>query len=444
MALELDDIQGVVLGAYPKLPWARYLILRIDDPGAARVWLGTLAGDVATAETSRPPSACNVAVSFAGLERLGLPPDALATFPWALRQGMVTEYRSRLLGDRGRSAPQHWCWGAPGAEADVLLASYAATADQLLDRSALDGCGVSATATIDSLLLPYSLEHFGFTDGVSQPVLGGTPRAARTSAHRWEVVEPGEFLLGYPDESGLRAEGPTVGADRSSSLLPTVPGDPGRRDLGRNGSYLVVRQLAQDVVGFRRYVDGNERLAAEMVGRWPNGAPLALAPDQPVEAFSSANDFGYEDDKHGLRCPLGAHIRRANPRNSTSKSDAKAEEIARRSANRHRILRRGRPYGSTDLDVDEERGLFFVALNADIERQFEFVQHTWLNNPTFAGLSGEVDPLTGDQPDGGGTFTEPELPVRQRHRGLPNFVTTRGGGYFFLPGLRALRWIGSL
>ncbi|MBW3547503.1 MAG: Dyp-type peroxidase [Actinobacteria bacterium] len=444
MALELDDIQGLVLGAYPKLPWARYLILRIDDPGAARAWLGTLAGDVATAETSRPPRACNVAVSFAGLARLGLPPDALATFPWALRQGMVTEYRSRLLGDRGPSAPQHWCWGAPGAEADVLLASYAATAGELLDRSALDGCGVSEMATVDSLLLPYSLEHFGFTDGVSQPILAGTPRAARTSAHRWEVVEQGEFVLGYPDESGLRAEGPTVGADRSSPLLPTVPGDAGRRDLGRNGSYLVVRQLAQDVVGFRRYVDGNERLAAEMVGRWPNGAPLALAPDQPVEAFSSANDFGYEHDKHGLRCPLGAHIRRANPRNSTSKSDAKAEEIARRSANRHRILRRGRPYGSTDLDVDEERGLFFVALNADIERQFEFVQHTWLNNPTFAGLCGEVDPLTGDQPDGGGTFTQPELPVRRRHRGLPNFVTTRGGGYFFLPGLRALRWIGSL
>jgi Dyp-type peroxidase family len=444
MALELDDIQGLVLSAYPKLPWARFLVLRIDEPDAARSWLGGLAEAVTTAETSRSPSACNVALSFAGLARLGLPSDALASFPWPLRQGMVTEYRSRILGDRRASAPRRWCWGGPGAEPDVLLASYAGTADELVDRSALDGCGVSVTATVDSLLLPYSLEHFGFTDGVSQPLLGGTPRAARTDAPRWDVVEPGEFVLGYPDESGRPAEGPSVAADRSSSLLPPAPGAPDRRDLGRNGSYVVVRQLAQDVAGFHRYVDGDDRLAAEMVGRWANGAPLALAPEAPSDALSGANDFGYEADKHGLRCPLGAHIRRANPRNSTSKPDPKAEEIARRSANRHRILRRGRPYGSADLDVDQERGLFFLALNADIERQFEFVQRTWLNNPTFAGLSGEVDPLTGDQPAEGGIFTEPGLPVRRRHRALPNFVTTRGGGYFFLPGLRALRWIGAL
>ena len=442
MSLELHDIQGLVLSAYPHLPWARYLFLRIDDPPAARQWLDGLAAAVTTAADAKESTACNMALSFAGMERLGLAPDALATLPRPLQQGMASEYRSRILGDSGAGAPPRWRWGGPGAGPDVVVAVYAAVPAGLLDAGAV-GPGLSVIASVESLLLPYSLEHFGFTDGVSQPILDGTRRAAENTAADREVIAPGEFLLGYPDQSGRQAEGPTVAADRSSSALPEAPGGPGRRDLGRNGSYLVVRQLAQDVAAFRRFVDGDDLLAAEMVGRWPNGAPLALAPDEQDDSLSSANEFGYEGDKHGLRCPLGAHIRRANPRNSTTKTDARSEQTARESANRHRILRRGRPYGPADAAVDDERGLMFLALNADVERQFEFVQHTWLNNPAFAGLSGEVDPLTGDQPVRGGTFTEPAVPVRRRHRGIPSFVTTRGGAYFFLPGVAALRWLVS-
>lgn len=442
MSLELHDIQGLVLSAYPHLPWGRYVFLRIDDLPTARQWLDGLAAAVTTAADPKESTACNVALSFAGMERLGLAPDALATLPRPLQQGMASEYRSRILGDSGAGAPSRWRWGGPGAGPEVLLAVYAADPAGLVDVGAL-APGFTAIASVDSLLLPYSLEHFGFTDGVSQPVLDGTRRAAESAASSEEVIAPGEFLLGYPDESGRRAEGPTVAADRSSSVLVPAPGGAGRRDLGRNGSYLVVRQLAQDVAAFGRFVDGDDRLAAEMVGRWPNGAPLALAPDEQDDGLSSANDFGYEGDKHGLRCPLGAHIRRANPRNSTTKTDAGSEETARRSANRHRILRRGRPYGPADPAANDERGLMFLALNADVERQFEFVQHTWLNNPTFAGLSGEVDPLTGDQPAGGGIFSEQALPVRRRHSGIANFVTTRGGAYFFLPGVTALRWLVS-
>lgn len=183
--------------------------------------------------------------------------------------------------------------------------------------------------------------------------------------------------------------------------------------------------------------------ASEMVGRHRDGRALALgAPDG--SGSEEINDFGYEHDKAGLGCPVGAHVRRANPRNSTSKPDAEAEEVARRSVDRHRILRRGRPYGPTDehRQGEEPRGLVFIALNAGLERQLEFVQHTWLNNPTFAGLAGEIDPLTIEQPvvDGepGGTFTVPARPVRSRVSGLPSFTTTRGGAYFFLPGVKAL------
>ena len=179
------------------------------------------------------------------------------------------------------------------------------------------------------------------------------------------------------------------------------------------------------------------------MGRRRDGRSLALGAPASTDP-DTLNDFGYEQDKGGLGCPLGAHVRRANPRNSTAKASRGAEETARLSANRHRILRRGRPYGPDDTNrtADEPRGLVFIALNADLERQFEFVQHTWLNNPTFAGLGDEIDPITAEQPvtaEGpAGNFTVQAQPVRERLTGLPSFTTTRGGAYFFLPGVRAL------
>ena len=95
----------------------------------------------------------------------------------------------------------------------------------------------------------------------------------------------------------------------------------------------------------------------------------------------------------------------------------------------------------------QEIGLHFIGLNASIARQFEFIQNAWLVNPTFDGMSGEVDPLLGNRlgfPDGqaADAFTLPQSsgPCR-RISGLPQFVTVRGGAYFFLPGLRALRFL---
>ena len=434
----LGDVQRLVVSAFAHLPWARYLLLRFDtatDPRDARAWLASLAGNIPTAAVRDEERGVVVAFTAQGLAALGTPPGVLATFPRAFRQGMASEYRTRLLGDTGDSAPDGWAWGGPDQVPHVLIAHFEQTAELLVascdaTETAANEVGLVLDRAIDTMLLPDGVEHFGFADGVSQPVLAGTEWAARSKASRWEEIAPGEFVLGLIDGLGLEAAFPTAGGI----------------DFGRHGSYLVVRQIEQHVDLFHahmaeaaaaRGVDADD-LAAEMVGRRRDG--MSLATGAPT-GQGQRNDFGYDQDPVGLGCPLGAHVRRANPRDGTRETSAAAREIARNSANRHRILRRGRPYGPTDKSRtgNEPRGLLFLAFQADIERQFEFVQHTWLGNPAFAGLGGELDPITVEQPAGGGTFSIPQRPVRDCLAGLPSFTTTRGGGYFFLPGIEGLR-----
>jgi Dyp-type peroxidase family len=305
---------------------------------------------------------------------------------------------------------------------------------------------------LDTSLLDVT-EPFGFRDGISQPLIAELEPPGQPGS-LLHTVRAGEFVLGYQNQYGQIAESPTVAAaDDPGRVLPRT-GDPELADLGRNGSYLVLRQLGQDVDGFRRFVDqasrgdgpadpdASTRLAAKMVGRWTNGAPLTRAPDHPVDDLSDANDFGYaDDDAAGLGCPVGAHIRRANPRDALDPDTGPDQSI--RSVNRHRLLRRGRAYH--DSSDPSERGIHFMCLNANIARQFEFVQHTWLNNPKFAGLYDDTDPLVAiHQGDAGRSFTVQARPFRQRVTGLPPFVTVKGGAYFFLPGLRALRFLAGL
>jgi len=479
--LDVADMQGLVARAYGHHRVARYLFLGIADAGAARRWLGSVIAGVSTA-ADRPDSdatpCLNLAVTWGGLRALGLAPDALATFPRPMQEGIVTAHRSRILGDQGANDPALWRWGGPAnREIHILVMIYAADADQLDTEHAhrraaytADGALVDVGDPVDGLILDdEGHEHFGFADGISQPVIKGWPQATRsvrppaaTPPRRWTEVNPGEVVLGCNDNFDKPAEGPTVAAtsDRSECLPGASWAGRGRHHLGHGGTYLVFRQLAQDVVGFRRFLQsaagagagahadaGAELLAAKLVGRWPNGAPLVLAPDNDGQAVPGANDFGYHVDQDGLACPLGAHIRRANPRDSS----VDQPEKARTSTLNHRILRRGRSYGLPPADpptrpgeaADAERGLVFICLNADIERQFEFVQHTWLQNPFFAGLDGEVDAVVGNRP-AGGCFTWPADPVRRKVTGLPNFVTVKGGGYFFLPGINALRYLAAL
>ncbi|HEY3002590.1 MAG TPA: peroxidase, partial [Kribbellaceae bacterium] len=191
-----------------------------------------------------------------------------------------------------------------------------------------------------------------------------------------------------------------------------------------------------------------DHLAAKVVGRWTSGAPLVLAPDHDDPAVARSNDFRYHAaDPDGLACPVGAHIRRVNPRDALE--PAPGTDRSLEVNKRHRLLRRSRSYRTEGpangraAEGGEERGLYFFCLNANLARQYEFVQHTWINNPVFNGRYHETDPLVGGRHTGA-TFTEPARPVRRRHRGLPQFVTVRGGAYFFLPGLSALRYLTNL
>ncbi len=454
--LALDDLQALVLYAYKGLPRSRYLFLRVVDGPRARRWLRRVRPEVPDARPARtPPSAVHVAFSWAGLRRLGLAEGAAATFPREFRQGMAHEDRARTLGDRGRAAPEHWQFGAPGAAPlDLLLLLFAPDGPALdalerRHRGDLEAEGLALVHAEDGHVAPEGREHFGFRDGLSQPAIAGvgSPPAPGDGP-----VAPGEFVLGYENEYEATPLSPSVAAaDDPAGLLPPLPG--GRRDFGRNGTYLVFRKLAQDVGAFRSYLrraterpDGSadpaaaELLAARIVGRWPGGAPLVLSEFDDA-SLADANLFSFARDRAGLRCPLGAHVRRCHPRDGLGLDP----EASARASRRHRLVRRGRPYGPPlppgAADDGADRGLLFVVLNANLRRQFEFIQQTWLNNPKFGGLSDEDDPLVGSRLGVGAHFTVQSDPLRVRHHGLPRFVWPRGGGYFFLPGLRALEYL---
>ena len=458
--LERHDIQGMLLSAYGHLPWSASVLLRIDDPLLTRAWLATLGPAITPATGKHHNHSVNVAFAYPGLATLGL--DAPGAFPIAFVDGMATERRANILGDTGASAPAAWEWGTGQATVDMMLLVFAheeAALGAALTRyrAAFPGAGVREVATLESRRYPDGKEHFGFSDGIAQPAIRGErssePGRRRTNASN--DVAPGEFILGYSNEYGFASERPLIEAACDPQGVLDEAAD-GKRDFGRNGSYLVMRQLEQDVAKFWRFIEtaaraiddtgatSREWLAAKFVGRWPNGAPLVKAPHADDARYANDNDFGFAADPYGSSCPIGAHIRRANPRDGFAND--RPQQSVRRS-NRHRLLRRGRSYGprldNVLVDDGASRGLHFIALNADIERQFEFVHQTWLNNVTFCGLANEVDPFVGAQSEGG-VMTIAMEPVRARVKGLERFITTKGGAYFFLPSLRALRYLATL
>lgn len=475
---EAPDIQGLVLQGYGKLRAAAYLLLRITDPASAGAWLRELTGEL-TYGSGRPEAgAVNIAFTVGGLSALGLPPVTLAGFSPEFCEGMTSAHRSRLLGDTGAASPSQWRWGGPQSPAvDVLLLVYARDEQALdhalsLQRDRLSDHGLTEVVALRTRDIGVR-EHFGFRDGLSQPQFAGL-----RAADPLHTVAPGEFLLGHLNGHGQYPRSPLVpaGLDRGD-LLPRRPPGPtaamapvpaglkDAHDFGRNGSYLVLRSLRQDVSGFWRWADHQTRrpggapdpaartaLAARLVGRWPSGAPLTRSPDLDRPELAHENDFGYDaEDRAGTRCPLGAHVRRTNPRDSLAPKPGTASSVE--VANRHRLIRRGRSFGppiepgaalTEDPATAPERGLHFLALCADLARQFEFVSHTWAMNPNFAGLLDDADPLLSGHTERGGSFTVQAVPVRRRLDGVPAFVTPTGGAYFFLPGGRALRYLAGL
>ncbi|MDB4943991.1 MAG: Dyp-type peroxidase [Labilithrix sp.] len=440
--LDLDDIQGLVLFGHGHLPHARYLHVSFGLGSEPRAWLRGLRGEVNSARRKQlhPGRRVQVALTVAGLAALGLSAAELATFPRELVEGMAGPARARVLGD----APADWDFGGPcdAQPIHALVLLFALTAEVLDELGARLVADLAehggAVVHVDQVHSRRpEREPFGFRDGLAQPHVEGSPRTPKESD---ECLPAGEFVLGYPNDYAELPPSPAIGSDAY--------------DLGKNGSYLVYRKLQQDTAGFWRWMlehaePRNDRaaaikLAARIIGRWPSGAPLARYPDHDPGAKGATNEFSFDgDDPSGHRCPFGAHIRRANPRDMLKPGPAESTKAVRR----HRLLRRGRPYGPPPQPTPEEaahevdppaRGLVFIALNASFRRQFEFVQQTWANNPKFAGLSDERDPLIGDCPAAGQHFSIQAEPARQRVSGLPTFVKMLGGAYFFVPGLRAL------
>ncbi len=491
-SVELDDVQGLVRFGYKHLTEACFLLLRVEDPAAARAWLARAPVTSAVKADSPPQTALHVALTSEGLRALEVAPDLCAAFSAEFVAGMASDgTRARRLGDVGASDPGKWRWGVGERVPHVAVLLYArpgrlAAWEQEIEAQYAAGfVRIGRLSTSDMR----GVEPFGFADGISQPEVDWErkrPVRDRDQLEYGNVTCLGEFLLGYPNEYGLYTPRPLLAPQRDpGALLPRAEDAPDQADLGRNGCYLVLRQLRQDVQGFWRELDRQaqgdadlrERLAAAMVGRKKDGEPLAAPSGESVAGGASTqqstlNDFTYQADPRGLRCPLGAHIRRTNPRNADLPpggrgilsrlwrmlgfNTAALERDLVASTRFHRLLRRGRAFGAgvvparsaTESSSGADTGIHFICLAANIKRQFEFVQSAWLIGSKFAGLT-ESDPLLGhrlpdpgDSPTDGFSIPQADGPDR-RLNGLPQFVTVLGGAYFFLPGIRALRYLAT-
>jgi deferrochelatase/peroxidase EfeB len=525
--------QGLVVSGFNKLPSAEALFLFFDWPengpegphtDGKGAWLRKL-NDVApiTDADEADPCAAALAFTWTGLQKMGLSPDALGTFSAPFREGMYQEDRLRRLGDRidgewqgtvieggprwsanipvsrekrarsterrlaeiGRPPEQEKVGVATPITVHALLLLYErdkartkAWAEVVENQLTHDGVKIVHRLSLDLHLKDgIGREHFGFADGLSQPI----PFAAQgrdgiaddcvTIKHSeaatrdpWHGVPLGEILLGHINAHHESAPGPMLPENAAGAAdLPTDGAPDGFRNLGLDSSYLVVRELRQYVAAFWNSLEAaaariraHDRggppitadwLAERIVGRNLDGH--LLCPSGPLAADANnlpRNDFGFmKTDRYGLGCPLGSHVRRGNPRDGLANEPASARTLLDAS-NNHRILRRGRKFGppppppENRLKEDNQvRGLLFMCLNTDIPRQFEFIQQNWILNQNFATLFDETDPLVGPK----GQFTIPEQPLR-RTITVETFVQSAGGEYFFLPSIPAIKYLATL
>ncbi len=536
-ALDLADIQGNIVRPYGRFgfPVTRHMFFNIGNAAAGRNFVEQVRHGITTAERwgaidgdpdpnapSRPLVAINIGLSFAGLLALALPTRTLSHLPEEFIDGMAKRWS--ILGDIGPSAPDAWddIWrrsaivgSTDNGQVHIWISLNAQVTpegkpiDALAERTAwLKGAAVasggvtlltghkgSSTEFQDSSAImaelgdgrrvPTAKENFGFTDGIADPAFAGQYEPAQESEAavgggklnadgRWAALATGEFILGHAGEA--------------QELPPTAP----PWSFMRNGTFMVYRKLHQNIGSFGSYIDSQAALLrrvnpalsdegakatikAKMVGRWPSGIPLAVAPTydhaRKIEAdwadipalqakadrTASENariagyerlitNFRYKDDVEGARCPVSAHIRRTNPRDALSPifgtPGAKPDSAL---TNRRRIMRRGLPYGDpTTPDDAGEHGVIFIAICASLFRQFEFVQQQWVQFGASFNVGNDTDPLVGLRRDGK-KFVIPADPAKDEApficANVPQFVETRGGEYFFVPSLTALREI---
>lgn len=433
--VDLDDLQGFLVFRRPTPYWGTFAMVHIDDTSEGRRLLRDLLPHIQSASSwARGERNVNVAlaVTHAGLAALGVPAADLASFPDQLRQGMAA--RSDLIDDVGSSAPQHWDPPFGTGAIHLMLAITAGSEQSWQSKLAeatqsFDWSGSKLLYRQDYAAFPGGRTTLGYRDGISYPAIAGLPTSPITTPEA--PIATGEFLLGHPSETGEPLAAPT----------PT--------ELSHNGTYLGFRKVHTDVAAFRRFLASHaadapaqERLAAKMLGRWPSGAPLVLSPDQDDPALAAdldrVNNFGYGGDPRGLSCPIGAHIRRINPR------DAHLDVLT--NPRIHRMLRFGAVYGEplpqgVDVDDRADRGIYLLFATAR-PNTFEFIKSQWIAQGGFNGLGDEMDPIAGPHTGGDDDkFTIPATPVRRRLESFERFTTTRGGEYAFLPSMTALRWL---
>ena len=537
--LDLPDIQGNIHRPYGRFgfPHSRHLFFNVGDPAAGRRFVQGVRPRVTTAEpwevktpdgktvVRKPPITLNIGFTFLGLLALDLPTRTLRLLPDEFIDGMGC--RANILGDVGNSAPDHWdplwrygpredasrqvhIWvslnvGAnkDGTPLSILtewtewLEGLAVASDgvTLLSGSGADGSGKWQESAArmapgpDGSMIAQAKEHFGFTDGISDPVFRGQFDAAaeRLAAigggkiaegpydpeKSWTALETGEFILGQVDEG-------------QEFPVATEPAG-----FARNGTFMVWRKLREDVDTFNAEIrrqaalwmqqtgvtndeEAFETICAKMVGRWRDtGIPLMVAPtwqdhenakkqwgdclemflrkprdskevQRLAEYAKMLTGFRYGDDLDGSKCPFGAHIRRANPRDMLDPLLSKTEGSSTLT-NRRRMLRRGLPYA----DPDGDKGVIFMGICSSLFRQFEFMQQQWMNYGLDLEAGNDSCPLIGSRSQ----FDKSAIPAKHVipagganattfiAAGLPEFVTTRGGDYFFLPSMTAVRMI---
>ena len=465
------------------MPMVRHFLLTVGNPSAARRLLGRLvSGDesdapqITTAQDwhvgfepgpgdnpadipRRKPDYClNLGITWPGMIALELK-DRVPTLSFksfgAYLAGAAE--RAALVGDTGPSAPANWVGGF-GTNADhVLLTLHAISIDAMStysDRLAAlfseDGAfreiwrkdGMALIEMVDGKPVPTSKVHFGYTDGISQTTIRGGPE--RYPRDHQIACEPWLFVLSN---------------DAENYFVPEP------HELGLNGSFAVFKMAETDVVGFENFLQSNkdkidpELLAAKMCGRWRNGVPLMLSPDTDSPpggiAPEQLNDFDYVNadgtgDPKGIRCPVGAHMRRINPRGQPVTGQGRPGG----SNNTHRLIRRGMPYGPVYDPAQPhdgiERGLLGYFINSNIENQYEFVLSQWVNDSEFAGAvrlpPKSKDPMIGTQDPAESIFVipQPNGAPSIKLTGLTTFVTTKAAAYCFLPSITAIKFIADL
>ena len=525
--LDLYDIQGNIVKGYGRFAFvkARYVFYRIHDEVKGRKFVDSLLIHLTTSEAwgkntiPIPKVTTNIAFTYSGLKNLGVPRQSLQSFPEEFAMGM--KGRKDILGDDGSSSPENWdpIWQEE-SQVDIWISINGPNEEAVEERYQLITKLVAATEGGIEQLKGHvgghrdyqegsSLsdengniihkEHFGYSDGISDPYFegssrnpiavigGGKPKRLPPDA----PLETGEFILGYKDEA---------------QEYPIAPMPP---LLAYNGTFMVYRKLHQNVASFNNYIEevgqhfpgGKEALAAKFAGRWRNGAPLTTFPTKAEadefmgrlekiehrrheiqaeletatepqktklmvekakldEEFypmrSKLVAFNYNDDLSGSKCPMGAHVRRVNPRGALEWGQKDAFKTPGALVDRRRMLRRGLPYGKADNPPKDNgnHGIVFMTIVASIKRQFEFVQQQWINYGNDFKLANDKDPLLGNHemtPDGqgkgrmvieatkakGGEAQKPPFFCSN----LKRFVETRGGDYFFVPSMTALRMI---